>query len=109
MDFVCKNKRLRLRFNLVFKDMQEAQDMGFTPWEELVKILPKPCGGPQGKQTYCRDAKMCALCKLKEDDRKCNPQLVEAFAWKPISQEILALIKLQEEFTWLVDSPTQTM
>ena len=38
MDFVCKNKRLRLNFNLVFKDMQETQEMGFTPWEELVNI-----------------------------------------------------------------------
>ena len=84
MDFVCKSKKLRLKFNLVFKDMQEAQEMGFTPWEELVSILPKPCGDPQGKHCFCRDIKACSLCKLKEDDRKYNPQLVEAYAWKPI-------------------------
>ena len=99
MDFVCKSKRLRLRYNLVFKDLQEAQEMGFTPWEELSKILPKCCGDPQGKQNYCRDVKLCALCKVKEDDRKYNPQMVETFAWKPISQGVLALIKLQEDTT----------
>jgi len=109
MDFVCKNKRLRLKFNLVFKDMQETQEMGYTPWEELVNILPKPCGDPQGKHCFCRDVKACSLCKLKEDDRKYNPQLVEAYAWKPISQGLHALIRLQEECSWLVDSPTQTM
>ena len=96
MEFVCKNKRLRLKHNLDFKDLQEAQEMGFIPWEDLAKVLIKCCGSPEGKHTLCRDTKVCALCKVKEDDRKYNPQLVEAFAWKPITQGVLALIKLQD-------------
>ena len=109
MEFVCKNKRLRLKHNLAFKDLQEAQEMGFIPWEDLAKVLNKCCGSPEGKHALCRDTKVCALCKVKEDDRKYNPQLVEAFAWKPITQGVLALIKLQDEVNWLVDSPTETM
>ena len=83
--------------------------MGLWQWSELSELMAKTCGGPQGAQVPCRNPKECAYCKVKEDDRSGNPLLEESSGWQYIPQGLLALIKLQEEKHWLVESPRETM
>ena len=109
MDYICKGKRLGLKRLLVFKDLQEAQDMGLMPWSELSEILLKTCGDPQGTHTPCRNSKECSFCKTREDDRSYNPLVMETLGWRTIPQGINGLIKLQEEHNWLVENPIQSM
>ena len=73
MEFVCKNKWLRHKHHRSFTDLQDAQEMEFIQWEELAKVLPEICGKPEGSHSQCRNTKVCALCKVKEDDRNYNP------------------------------------
>ena len=109
MDFIGKGKRLRLRSRLEFEDQQEARDMGLWQWSELAELLPMTCGDPQGTHSPCHKHKECAFCKVREDDKSANPLVLQTLGWEYIPQGVKALINLQEEKHWLVESPRETM
>ena len=109
MAYIRKGKRFRLKSRLEFADEQEAKDMGLWQWSELAELFAKSCGQPQGTHELCYQTKECAFCRVREDDANSNPLWQDTHGWEWIPQGLQALINLQEEKQWLVESPRETM
>ena len=70
---VCRELRSGQRLYLKVESDDHAHAIGLMTWEELAKLLPDTCGGPESDHVRCGDFKVCSLCKLAKDDATFNP------------------------------------